>query len=198
MSSRSRDKLIEEITSEVLSCTQCRLWKQRRHAVPGKGDSQARAMFVGEAPGRNEDLAGVPFVGAAGRILDELLRRVEIPREEVYITNIVKCRPPRNRNPRSDEISTCTGLYLSRQIHALRPRVLILLGRHAATHIFETVGIQAGSITKIHGTVHEISPYGFSLIAIPMLHPAAALRSARYRALLERDFQKSMCLLHAT
>ncbi|MCW3981512.1 MAG: uracil-DNA glycosylase [Candidatus Bathyarchaeota archaeon] len=198
MSSNSRGKPLEEIVSEVLSCTKCRLWKQRNRAVPGGGNPRATVMFVGEAPGRSEDLVGLPFVGAAGKILNELLRSAGVSREEVYITNVVKCRPPKNRDPRPDEISTCTELYLSRQVQTLRPRVLVLLGRHAASHVLTRAGLQARNITQIHGIVHEIAPYGFSVAVIPMLHPAAALRNSRYRALLEKDFLESKHLFGAT
>jgi DNA polymerase len=196
-SSSKRERPMVQIASEASNCTKCRLWEQRTIAVPGEGNQRATVMFIGEAPGRSEDLVGSPFVGAAGRFLNELLQSAGVSRKEVYITNIVKCRPPNNREPRPDEIFTCTESYLSRQVQLLRPKVLVLLGRHAAKHVFARAGIQVRSIVQIHGSVHHISPYGFSLAAIPMLHPAAALRNSRFKAILETDFQESRDLLGA-
>lgn len=184
-----KEKLIKEISAEVAVCVKCGLWKRRRHAVPGDGNINAEIMFVGEAPGRQEDLKGLPFVGAAGKLLDELLCDVGLSRENVYITNIVKCRPPGNRDPTLEEISTCTGLYLNRQIQAIEPKVLVMLGRHAATYVLYKAGIGVKSITKIHGKVYEINPFGFLVVAIPMFHPAAALYNIKYKGFLEEDFK---------
>jgi DNA polymerase len=184
----SKGKLITEISSEVENCVKCRLWKQRKHAVPGDGNNDAEIMFVGEAPGRQEDLKGVPFVGAAGEFLNELLDKIGLSRREVYITNIVKCRPPKNRDPRSDEVYTCTSLYLTRQVKIIQPKFLVMLGRHSASYVLSRMGIEVSSITKIHGKVYEISPFGFPIITIPMFHPAAALYNIKYRDLLEEDF----------
>jgi len=185
----SKEKLIAKINSEAKVCVECRLWKQRKHAVPGDGNFDAKIMFVGEAPGRQEDLKGLPFVGVAGKLLDELLDKIGLSRDEVYITNIVKCRPPRNRDPRSDEINTCTNLYLTRQVETIRPKFLAMLGRHSAAYILSRVGIEVNGITKIHGKVYEISPFGFPVIAIPMFHPAAALYNIKYEDLLREDFE---------
>jgi len=184
----SKKELIREIDSEVKACVKCRLWKQRKHAVPGYGDINSAILFVGEAPGRQEDLKGLPFVGAAGKFLDDLLHRIELSREEVYITNIVKCRPPGNRDPTLDEIATCTGLYLARQVQVIRPKFLVMLGRHSANCVLSKAGIKETGITRIHGKVYEVSPFGFPVTAIPMLHPAAALYNVKYKNLLEDDF----------
>lgn len=185
----SKERVITEINFEVKVCVKCRLWKQRKHAVPGDGNINTEIMFVGEAPGRQEDLKGLPFVGEAGKLLDELLDEIGLSRGEVYITNIVKCRPPRNRDPRSDEIDTCTSLYLTRQVETIQPKFLAMLGRHSAAFVLSRVGIEMSGITKIHGKVYEISPFGFPFIAIPMLHPAAALYNIKYEDLLEEDFK---------
>jgi len=191
----SKEKLIEEIDAEVVACVKCGLWKRRRRAVPGGGDVDAEIMFVGEAPGKQEDLCGLPFVGTAGKFLDELLRGIGLSRVEVYVTNVVKCRPPGNRDPALEEIATCTGLYLTRQIQVIRPRFLVLLGRHAAAFVLSKGGIEVEGITRVHGKVYEISPFGFSVVTIPMFHPAAALYNVRYRDLLGGDFRVLKCEL---
>lgn len=185
----SKREVIAEITDEVKSCVKCRLWKCRRHAVPGDGNLDAETVFVGEAPGRREDARGVPFVGQAGKLLDEMLNGIGLSRKEVYITNVVKCRPPRNRDPRADEISTCAELYLARQVQVIHPKLLVLLGRHSAAYVLSTVGMAVEGITEIHGRVYEIAPFGFPLLALPMLHPAAGLYQAKYKQLLEDDFK---------
>lgn len=180
---------MKEIEAEVAVCVKCRLWKTRKHAVPGNGDINTKMIFVGEAPGRQEDLKGLPFVGAAGRLFNKLLDKLQFSRNDVYITNIVKCRPPRNRDPRPDEIATCTDLFLGRQVSIIRPRLLVTLGRHSTGHFLSKAGIKAGGITKIHGNVYHINPYGFPIVAIPTLHPAAALYNGEYRGYLEEDFE---------
>jgi uracil-DNA glycosylase family 4 len=185
----SKEQLMKKIDVEVAVCVKCRLWRGRKQAVPGEGGINARIMFVGEAPGRQEDLMGLPFVGAAGKLLDELLEKVELSRKEAYITNIVKCRPPGNRDPRPDEIATCTGLYLNRQVSIVHPLFLITLGRHSTRYVLSRVGVEVGGITEVQGKVYDVSPFGFSVVVVPMLHPAAALYNAKYKSLLEEDFE---------
>jgi DNA polymerase len=185
----AKREVLEEIDGEVKSCVKCRLWKRRRHAVPGAGNLNAEVMFVGEAPGRQEDARGVPFVGQAGQVFDDLLNSVGLSRKEVYITNVVKCRPPGNRDPRADEISTCTELYLTRQVRVIHPQFLVMLGRHSAAYTLSKAGVDVKGITKIHGKIHEIAPFGFPVLALPMLHPAAALYQAKYKQLLKDDFE---------
>ncbi|MEM2048013.1 MAG: type-4 uracil-DNA glycosylase [Candidatus Jordarchaeales archaeon] len=185
----SREESIRQINSEVVKCVRCRLWKHRKNAVPGDGDVNAKVMLIGEAPGRQEDLKGLPFVGAAGKFLDELLRTARLSRDEVYITNVVKCRPPENRDPAPDEVATCTGLYLIRQVQVIQPKYLVMLGRHSASYVLSKSGIEVEGITRVHGRVYEISPFGFPVVAIPMFHPAAALYNVKYQGLLEKDFE---------
>ncbi len=185
----SKEKLVEKINGDVVVCVQCKLWEHRRHAVPGDGDVDAKIMFIGEAPGRQEDLRGLPFVGAAGKLLDELLQSVGLSRREVYITNIVKCRPPRNREPKPDEVVTCTELYLTRQAQIIQPQFLVMLGRHSATYVLSKTGIEVNGVTGVHGKVYEISPFGFPVVAIPMFHPAAALYNLKYKVLLKEGFE---------
>jgi len=179
---------MEAVEMEVTACRKCELWERRKNAVPGEGNLDATVMFIGEAPGYWEDVRGRPFVGAAGKLLDEMLSRVGFSRGEVYIANVVKCRPPENRDPQPSEIETCTS-YLDRQIRIIEPRFIVTLGRHAASYILPKGGFETGSITKIHGRVYEANLLGFKVFIIPMCHPAAALYNAKYKDELNRDFQ---------
>ena len=179
---------MEAVEIEVKACRKCELWKQRKNAVPGGGNLDAAVMFIGEAPGYWEDMKGQPFVGAAGKLLDETLSRAGFSRGDVYITNVVKCRPPENRDPLPSEIKTCTP-YLDRQIRIIEPKFIVTLGRHAAFCILPKAGFETGSITKIHGMVYEANLLGFKVFIIPTYHPAAALYNAKYKDELDRDFQ---------
>jgi uracil-DNA glycosylase family 4 len=179
---------IETIEIEVKACRKCGLWRQRKNAVPGEGNLDAAVMLVGEAPGYWEDAKGQPFVGAAGKILDEMLSKAGISRSDVYITNVVKCRPPENRDPRTSEIETCTP-YLDRQIKIIKPKFVVTLGRHAASYILAKAGFETEGITKIHGRVYEANLLGFEVFIVPMYHPAAALYNVKYKDELDKDFQ---------
>ena len=181
---------MEKIARKVRVCVKCPLWQGRRNAVPGEGNIDAAVMFVGEAPGYWEDVKGLPFVGAAGKVLDELLERIELPRGNVFITNIVKCRPPENRGPRQLEVTTCTSLYLNRQIGLFQPEIIATLGRHSTAYIFSKAGLKkVENITELRGKVFEINLLGFSVSVIPMYHPASILHNPRYRDKLEGDFR---------
>jgi len=179
---------LEDIAREILGCTKCRLHAYRTHAVPGEGDPHANVMFVGEAPGRNEDLEGRPFVGAAGRLLTELIESIGLRRGTVFITNVVKCRPPNNRDPREDEIRACSP-YLDRQIKVIRPRVLVTLGRHSTRYILGKAGLKVKSIMAVRGKVYELRVLGLKVKVVPTLHPAAALYNPALRKILQEDFK---------
>jgi len=179
---------MKTIEIEVKACRKCGLWRQRKNAVPGEGNLNAAVMFIGEAPGYWEDVKGRPFAGAAGKLLDDILSKAGFSRDEVYITNVVKCRPPENRDPLPSEIKTCTP-YLDRQIKIIEPKFVVTLGRHAASYILPKSGLETGSITEIHGRVYEANLLGFKVFIIPMYHPAAALYNAKYKDELNRDFQ---------
>lgn len=183
-----KQELMETLANEIKACRKCGLWKRRKNAVPGGGNLDVVVMLIGEAPGYWEDVKGRPFVGAAGKILDELLSKAGFSRSDVYITNVVKCRPPENRDPRTSEIETCTP-YLDRQIKIVKPKFIVTLGRHAASYILAKAGIETESITKIHGKVYEASLLGFEVSIIPVYHPAAALYNAKYMDDLYKDFQ---------
>jgi DNA polymerase len=157
---------LEQIAKEISTCTKCPLHKNRTNAVPGEGDYNAKLLFIGEAPGYHEDIQGRPFVGQSGQLLGHLLTAIKLKREEVYITNVVKCRPPDNRDPAPVEIETCKP-YLDRQIAAMDPRVIVTLGRFSMARWF------AGQrISQVHGKPKTEG----GRIIMPMFHPAAALR----------------------
>lgn len=182
---------LKDIEQEAKHCTKCRLNETRTNAVPGHGPSDADIMLIGEAPGANEDQQGKPFVGRAGRILDELLAAASLDREDVYITNIVKCRPPGNRDPTDEEIRACTP-YLDRQIETIKPRVIIPLGNFATRTILNKYGLRKHlrGITKIHGTTHTITTLHGTKRIMPSYHPAAAAYDASKKDTLKEDFRK--------
>ncbi len=158
----------EALRERALVCTNCRLCETRTNVVFGVGDFGADLMFIGEAPGRNEDLQGEPFVGAAGQLLEELLAGIGIERSEVYIANVLKCRPPINRDPRPDEIEACKG-YLREQIRMISPRVVVTLGNFATKLLLRT----DTGITRLRGQRFD---WWLSATLVPTFHPAAALR----------------------
>jgi DNA polymerase len=176
---------LEEIAAEVRVCPKCELARTRTHAVPGDGNAKARVMLIGEGPGWHEDQQGKPFVGNAGKFLNELLAKAGLTRDEVFITNVVKCRPPGNRDPLPDEIAACAP-YLERQIAAIDPDVIITLGRFSMARWFP-----GERISKIHG---QAKRDGRRLV-VPMYHPAAALHQAALRGDIEDDFAKLPKLL---
>jgi uracil-DNA glycosylase family 4 len=169
-----RRQALEQIADEVRSCTACRLHEGRTHAVPGEGDPDTEVVFVGEGPGVNEDREGRPFVGRAGGLLVRLLGHVGWGREDVFITNVVKCRPPDNRDPQPDEIAACSG-YLRRQLEVLDPAVVVTLGRYSMATF-----MPGARIGQVHGTSAPADPAtgARDALVFAMYHPAAALRTA--------------------
>jgi uracil-DNA glycosylase family 4 len=172
---------LEAIAAQVAVCTKCELYKGRTHAVPGEGPTHAEIMFIGEGPGANEDKQGRPFVGASGKFLDELLAQAGVTRSDVFITNVVKCRPPGNRDPQPIEVETCTSNYLDNQIKIVNPSIIVTLGRHSMSKF-----IPDAKITQIHGQMQKVG----KRFVIPMFHPAAALHQVRFRPMLLEDFAK--------
>ena len=170
---------------QIHTCQECALHRARTNAVPGEGAPKASLMFIGEGPGFNEDRQGRPFVGPAGQFLDELLLSIGLKREDVFITNMVKCRPPNNRDPFPGEISSCSR-FLDAQIDSIKPAVIVPLGRHALARWFPR-----DSISKVRAR-----PRVFDGITIfPLYHPAAALHNGALRATIEADFAKLGALL---
>jgi len=181
---------MEKIADQIRGCVKCPLWKGRKKAVPGEGNIDAKVVFVGEGPGYWEDVKGLPFVGAAGKVLDGLLESIGLRREMVFITNVVKCRPPGNRDPKPDEIEICTSLYLDRQIRLIQPTVVVCLGKHSTRYVLSRVGFErVASITEFHGKSYKVSFLGLSLVVVPMYHPASVLHDPKYRDALESDFE---------
>lgn len=171
---------LTELHDEIAACQRCDLAKGRTQTVPGEGPENAEIMFIGEAPGFHEDRQGRPFVGAAGQFLEELLASIGLKREEVYIANVIKCRPPGNRDPLPDEIETCKP-YLDKQIELIQPKLIVTLGRYSMARYFPNA-----SITRIHGQPRRIG----GRIYYPMFHPAAALHQPRWRSAVEEDMLK--------
>lgn len=170
----------DTLVSEIRDCIQCTLSSERTHAVPGEGSLTAQIMFIGEAPGFREDQLARPFVGPAGVFLDQLLSGVGLRRDDVYITNMVKCRPPNNRDPLPEEIASCK-MYLERQIEMIDPSIIVLLGRHSFARFFpgEPIGKARGRPRTLNG-----------LKLFPMYHPAAALHNPALRPVIIEDFKK--------
>lgn len=177
---------LQVLEAEVRSCPRCRLSEARKRAVPGEGDRHAAIMFIGEAPGFWENEEGRPFVGPAGKLLEELLAGIGLGREDVYITNVLKCRPPNNRDPLLDELTACHG-YLERQIALIRPRLIVTLGRFSMAKFFPP----GKGMRDLHGKTVR---YGRTT-CLAMYHPAAALRQASLKQVLEDDFRKIPGLL---
>ena len=184
------EEKLRKIKNEVLQCQKCLLYKTRTLPVIGQGNHQAKIMFIGEAPGASEDKTGRPFCGAAGNVLDELLNSVGIRRTDVYICNILKCRPPANRNPKAEEIGACTP-YLLKQIEIIKPKAICALGNFSTAFIFEKYGLKdkVEGISKIHGNVFEVKTLSGSLKIIPLYHPAAATYNPNMKEILKKDFQ---------
>jgi uracil-DNA glycosylase len=181
-------KELDVVASEVRVCTKCPLWKSRKNAVPGVGNPEVRTMLIGEAPGRSEDVKGEPFVGTAGRLLDTLLSQIGLSREQVFITNVVKCRPPGNRQPKPLEIETCTP-YLNRQILIIQPEFIVTLGSHSTAYVFSKTTLPFSSITQVRGKPRKTTILGVPRTIFPTYHPASALYNQEHKKILEQDFQ---------
>lgn len=194
MGLKIKDERLRQIKEEVLSCRKCLLSKERLenkfYPVIGEGNHQAKIMFVGEAPGLNEAKTGRPFCGAAGKVLDEILFSVGIKREEVYITNLLKCRPPKNRDPEPEEIKICSA-YLDRQIEIIKPEIICPLGRHSMKFIMEKFGMEdrLEKISLIHGKVFRPNGLFQKVTIIPFYHPAVATYNPGMKSILAKDFR---------
>jgi DNA polymerase len=181
---------LEELKTEASGCTRCPLSEGRTQVVFGSGDPNADLMFVGEAPGFHEDKQGVPFVGQAGKLLDRLLDGIGLTRADVYVSNVIKCRPPGNRDPMPEEIEQCEP-YLFRQIELIEPRVIATLGNFATKLLS---GKQLG-ITRVHGQEQDVTLGGRRVLLYPLYHPAAALYTPSMLTVLEEDVGRLPALL---
>lgn len=182
----NREGILAEIAAEVRVCPKCRLANTRTQAVPGEGNAHARLMFIGEGPGQREDQTGRPFVGKAGQLLNRLLAGIGLRREDVFITNVVKCRPPDNRVPEDDEVAACSDWLMS-QIALVQPEIIGLLGGTAVKAVLDA----NFRITKVHGNLYRKD----GILWMPFHHPAGALRRDEWLAQLEQDFLKLRDLL---
>jgi DNA polymerase len=177
---------IEKIAQAVSVCQKCGLAKTRTKTVPGSGSPEAKIVFIGEGPGKNEDLQGLPFVGAAGKFLDELLNLIHLERKDIFITNVIKCRPPGNRDPEPKEVETCWP-YLKKQLEILKPALIVNLGRHSAARFIPQIKISADHGQPKRRFIEEL---GASYVFYPIYHPAAALYQGSLRETLKKDFLK--------
>jgi DNA polymerase len=174
------EEILKEVTDQTAVCTRCKLHYSRINAVPGSGNPQAEILLIGEGPGFHENQQGLPFVGAAGKFLDELLESIKLTREDVFITNVVKCRPPSNRDPQPEELEACRP-FLERQIAAINPDMIVTLGRISMSYY-----INNGKISSIHGR----SYWSNGRMIVPMYHPAAALHQLSLRSVVKEDFSR--------
>ena len=183
----SAETELNAIAEEVKVCTKCKLYKGAKNAVPGEGPADAEIMFIGEGPGFHEDRQGRPFVGAAGKFLEELLGYIDLKREQVFIANVVKHRPPGNRDPEADELQACAD-FLERQIKALNPKVIVTLGRYSMARFFP-----GAKISTIHGQAKKMD----GRVVVAMFHPAAALHQPSLKQAVIDDFKKLPALIHS-
>jgi len=188
METKPQPRPLDDIKQEVIACTKCPLWEGRTQVVFGVGNPSARVLFIGEAPGKNEDLQGEPFVGAAGKYLNELLGYAGLERNDIYIANILKCRPPNNRNPLPEEIQICTP-YLREQTRSINPEFIVTLGNFSTKFVLKT---ETG-ITQLHGRLQQAGKFK----VFPVFHPAAAIYDNAKREHMETDFRTLGELLKA-
>ncbi|MBN1678690.1 MAG: uracil-DNA glycosylase [Anaerolineae bacterium] len=176
------------MAEKIKACTRCPLHSSRTHAVPGAGRVDADIMFIGEAPGYHEDQQGLPFVGASGKYLDQLLAMIGLSRNDVFITNVIKCRPPGNRDPLPQEIDACMPAYLTQQATIIKPKLVATLGRFSMALFFP----KTAQISRIHGQ----PKYANERIYYPLYHPAAVLRNPNLRPVMEEDFKRIQTLIN--
>lgn len=179
----TKSQQLEYVAKLIAECQKCPLYKTATHHVPGHGNSEAEIVFIGEAPGYFEDQQGLPFVGNSGKLLDKLLTTISLNRSEVYIANILKHRPPENRDPLPEEMKVCTP-YLKAQLKIIKPKIVITLGRYAMNFFFPS-----DSISKIRGQIRSLIWQELPLTIIPVYHPSAGLRNGAMLKSLEADFQ---------
>ncbi|ADM27079.1 phage SPO1 DNA polymerase-related protein [Ignisphaera aggregans DSM 17230] len=184
----SLDYSWQELENAIRNCTRCQLYRNRKNAVPGEGPKDAFVMFIGEAPGATEDEMGRPFVGAAGKLLTMIMENLGISRDSVYITNVVKCRPPNNREPSDEEIEKC-GIYLETQIRLIKPKIIVTLGNIAGKTIFFMGKERWEGIMKMRGRVYNMKIFDLTVYVIPTIHPAAGLYNPNLKNLLIQDLK---------
>jgi DNA polymerase len=182
-------KMIDELNSQISECTRCPLYKYKTNYVPGEGDPYSRILFIGEAPGKEEDKQGKPFVGKAGQVLNENIKNIlNMDRSNVYITNVVKCRPPENREPKEEEIKACS-IWLEKQLEIIQPEIIVTLGHYSTKWIFNYFKLKFSSITKLRGRIFKVNKWGKNITIIPTLHPASTLYHKEWKGYFDQDFK---------
>lgn len=177
----SRDEALALVHKKICKCKKCNLWKTRVRAVPGEGPADAKIMFIGLSPGKTEDEQGRPFVGRAGKLLDELLDSIKLKRKDIFITSVLRCHPPKNRLPKTEEVAACLP-YLQKYVEIINPQIIVLLGNFA----IKTVLGKLNGINKIHGKTVRCNGKLYFLT----FHPAAGIRASRTKQKLKQDFKK--------
>ena len=186
---KSKEQLIEDLSREINNCKKCELWKTRNKALVGDGSVNARIMVIGESPGYNEDLQGRAFVGEAGKILDQLLYIIKLKRSNIYITNVLKCHPPKNHNPTKQEIDSCIN-YLDKQIEVIKPKIIITLGKYASKEILNKFNLEFSKISEVHGKLFDVKTSFGNIKIMPMYHPAVACYRSEMMDTIKNDFVK--------
>jgi len=174
----------ENLARQIKKCRKCLLWKTRTRTVPGEGNPRTKIMIIGEGPGEEEDKQGRPFCGRAGKFLDELLKLADLEREKIFITNVVKCRPPKNRAPKKEEVAACRP-WLEEQIKILKSKLIITLGSLALNWFLPDL-----KISEVHGQIRKLKIKKLKFKIFPVYHPVAAFRQGSLRKILKRDFRK--------
>ncbi len=186
---RAKTESMNQITAQVRSCTNCDLSQTRTKVVIGAGTLDAKIVLVGEAPGRKEDESGLPFVGSAGKLLDNLLATAGLARDDIFIGNIIKCRPPKNRRPKKSEVAQCES-YMIEQLEIINPAIVAPMGNRSLSYFKERLGLEKQVIGDVHGRVFKIdAPWG-KIILFPLYHPAAAIYRRHLLGELEEDMKK--------
>jgi len=184
----NKQEKMNKLKIEIEHCKKCDLWKSRNNFVLGEGSLDTNILFIGEAPGYWEDQKSKPFVGRSGKVLDEILDSIGLKRRDIYIANIIKCRPPNNRNPLSDEIKTCTS-HLDKQIAIIQPKIIATLGNFALEYIFKKFGLKQDKIGKIHGNIFDVTNLTTVRKVIPLYHPATVTYNSNMKDILIEDFK---------
>ncbi len=185
----NKPRAMENLKADIRECSSCQLYMYSTNQIIGNGSLRTKIVFIGEAPGKEEDLQGEPFVGSAGKLLNLVLEKTGISRKNVYVTNLIRCRPPKNRKPMKNELNACSK-YLERELKFITPKIIAPLGNTALYAIMRKYGLKPSKIGDIHGKIFETeSPWGDVMI-IPLYHPAAALYNKNLLELIEEDFKK--------
>ena len=186
---KTKESEMNSLSLEIKNCKKCSLWETRNKPLVGDGSINAEILFVGESPGYNEDKLGKAFVGESGKVLDQLLDIVNLKRSEIYITNVLKCHPPKNHSPNKQELESCIH-YLHSQIEIIKPKIIITLGKYASQEVFSSFKLDFSKISEVHGKIFEVKTDDRTIKIIPLYHPAVACYHSEMFGILEGDFKK--------